>query len=225
MSARTYVAAALILGTSPVLGGSAFVSLFESSAKRSETGLQRQLARRSRAFQELARAKKLIAAEAISQSEYDLIETIAILSDLDLEIAELRAKQSTISLELAKSLDRNGQRVPLCKRKRESDEDSISELIAKKPKSVINPLPEQPTEQSGTRVYIPEPEEAPSPEPDTEPNQTGGATAGGGDTGEQPGGDVGGEPGGNPGSDSDGDHGEVPGGAGSSEVGGNIGGG
>ena len=118
-----WTALALLLAGTPVLAGSNYLYLFTESKALALAGLARQQARRLLADQDYGRAARLIGQNAISREEYETIRAAAIVAEYDLKIADLKSQQATISLGLAEALARNGQRIPLCKRKKSKDEE------------------------------------------------------------------------------------------------------
>jgi len=108
---------------------SAHVSIFESSHLRAIEGLKRQHARRSFAREEYRRYASLVESGAVSAEAYEMARAVKILTSLDFEIAELKARQAEISLELAEELSELGRPIPICKRVKQSDEDSAASIL------------------------------------------------------------------------------------------------
>lgn len=164
-----------ILTITPLFGDSQYIFLFQSAQARSLAGLARQKARLRLAREDLRRASELLSSHAIPREEYDIISTAVQVGTFDLEIAELRAEQATIALDLALALARNGQRIPLCRRRRQTDENTVSKLLkSPEPIELSKPvaLPDNPG--SGTRIDVREdlPKVEKPEEPD--PQQPGG---------------------------------------------------
>ena len=133
------------------------VQLFVSSKARAETGLLRQKARRNLAQRSFQRTDRIYQKGAASLDEYEQSRAAAILSEFDFKIAELKAKQAAISLRLAQALARNGQRIPLCRRRRQQDENTVSRYL--KRRTPVTPITfEDPQPGSGTKIQLPDPE-------------------------------------------------------------------
>ena len=145
-------------------GASSYVYLFESAKARAISGLSRQKARGNLAAVDFDRAARLFEKEAISREEYEQFEAAVKVGRLDLKIAEIRARQASITLDLAQALARNGRRIPLCHRRKQSDENTVSKLL-KRPKA--QPAPAFPDQGSGTKISL-QTEEPPSP-PEVKP--------------------------------------------------------
>ena len=146
--------------------------IFKSAKERAVAGLARQRARKGLADKDYQRGVYLTARGAISAEEFDILSTAATVAKYDLEIAEAGATRAAITLDLATALARNGQRIPLCKRKTQSDENTVSDLLKLLKKKSQPPLPNpiDETRNTGTSIRIPDPEPPPPPEnPPVEP--------------------------------------------------------
>jgi hypothetical protein len=109
-----------------------YLSLFESARARAIAGAERQKARRRLAEAEYDRGMRVSASGAISWQELDQLKTAEIASQFDLEIAEIRAKESTISYDLARALARHGLPIPQCVRSAQTDENTVSPLLKRR---------------------------------------------------------------------------------------------
>jgi hypothetical protein len=131
-----------------------YLSLFRSSRDRAVAGLARQQARERLARAEYERARRLSVSSAISPEEVDQLYTADIAAHYDFEIASIRAKQATISYQLAEVLARRGRRLPLCVRGPQTDEDTVTALLKRKRKAkpvvtLIGPA-------DGTQLQLPD---------------------------------------------------------------------
>lgn len=147
------------------LGESPQVYIFRSAKLRATEGLERQKSRDAFAREELRRYQWLLARRAASQEEYDIARAAADLAALDLRLAETRAKHASLSLDAAIALDQRGRRVPICKRKRQTDDNKSSALLKKL--TARRPLPTLSLEQpnTGTKVQVQEPDPPRPPDP------------------------------------------------------------
>lgn len=185
----TYAVALALLGPA-VYAASSHVFLFESAKARTEVTVTRQKARLTLAERELARMRVLYARHAVSLDELDQIRAAEAVAREDVRIAELRAKSAAISLTLAQALDRNGQRIPLCKRKRLKYDDLAVKLLKLEKRKELK-APEEPQNGTGTRIDLreaeaPEPPPTPDPKPPDPPDppSTPGTPTGPGDPGD-----------------------------------------
>ncbi len=164
---------ALTLHAATGAGAPPHVYLFESSKARAIQGVTRQRARQKLAEVSLQRYSSLFKKGAVSAGELDRITAAATISDLELQMAEIRAKEAGLSLDLARALGRNGKPIPLCRRKPQTDENTVSQLL-KRPKSVVVIQPMEIAPQSGTKVMV---DTAEAPEQPQEPPEEGPAPA------------------------------------------------
>lgn len=130
--------------------------------------MARQRARDVRVQKELTRYQKLYEKQVATLDQFELVNTAATLTKLDLEIARLKEQQAEISLHLAQTLSKVGRPIPLCKRVKQSDEDSAAKLLKE---LIKEPLPIKPKETpgTGTIVQIPKPEPVEPPPPPLPP--------------------------------------------------------
>jgi len=144
---------ALVLLAVPMIGLAASPNLwlFESSYHRAVAGQARQKARLKVARQQEARAARLFNRNVLSAEEMEEAETTSKLAQIDLFIAELKTRQASLSLKLAKALDRNAKRIPLCVRKKQKDEDTVSDRLRRAP---LPPFPTPRLDQPGTKVLV-----------------------------------------------------------------------
>lgn len=165
---RVWFYAAAFLLAAQVLAESSYVFFFSSAKVRAVEGISRQRARLELARAEFQRYSWLVQRGAASREEYDYARTVAELAELDLRLAETRAKHATLSLEVARSLDERGRRVPICKRKRQTDDNKMSpvlkKLTARPPRPAFTP-----EQESGTKMRVPDPPDPPRPDPPAPP--------------------------------------------------------
>jgi hypothetical protein len=137
----------------PVMADSPYLFIFESANARAVAGLARQKARAQLAQRDYDRARRLVNSQAISQEEYESFRAVAILSALDLKIADLKAQESSLTLQLANALARTGKRIPLCMRKKQVDQDTVSSLL-KKLRPASKTKPPQDLQGTGTQLQV-----------------------------------------------------------------------
>lgn len=159
-----------LLAATPLFAESSKLFLFKSSKARADLALTRRKAWLALARHDYDRAARLKAQSAISDEEFEDFRAALALAQYDLRIAELKAKQSDLSLQMAAALDRNGRKIPLCQRRKQKEDDTVSRLLKRSKKMEPPKLPESP-EGSGTKVQVAEGGEAPpAPEAPEKPN-------------------------------------------------------
>lgn len=152
----------------PAQPESPYVLLFKSSKSRADEGLSRQIARNKFAYQEFRRYSALLEHKAVSMEDYEMARAAAILAPLDLRIAEAKAQEAALALKIAETMSKVGRAVPICKRVKQSDENTASPLLKKLTTRPASSLPPLESNTSGTRVSLPNPEPPPPP-PDPPP--------------------------------------------------------
>lgn len=170
MLTRRWLILVLSATAIPALAASSYLSLFHSAKARADVRLTKQKARRALALKDYDRAYRLMSSRSISAEEYEQYRAAAVLSGLDVAIAELRAKQAGLALDLMRALDRNGRPIPLCRRIPLKEDDAVSRLLKRAPVK-MTPAPEIP-QGSGTRIQQQDVEATPPPAPETRPPET-----------------------------------------------------
>ena len=166
MAYATYLVLIILLSVGQSFADSSYIYLFESAAARSAAGLARQEARRNLANRGYARMLDVYQKGAASSDELDQSYAAMTLAELDYQISANKSEQAKIARDLAVALGRNGQPVPLCKRRPQRDENAASRYL-KKVKATNFPSPVQ-FESSGTKIEL-EPEANNSAPPKVEP--------------------------------------------------------
>jgi hypothetical protein len=126
----------------------------------------RQKARYRLAHEEFRRYSELLPKNACSKEDYETARAAYFLTHYDLKISEIRAKQAKISMEIASTLSALGKQIPICVRRKQSDEDSASGLI-KKLTEPSKPSATPVEFATGTKAMIPV--ENPEPPPPIDP--------------------------------------------------------
>ena len=158
----------LLAPAAPATSDSPYVLLFASAKERAIEGLERQRARNRLAQVELGRYKYLVARGAASAEEYDHAVAAANLAELDLRIAQTRVDHAKLSVVVAEKLASYGRRVPLCRRRKQTDENSAGPILKKlttRPQIKISFEPQN----TGTVVKVPELEPPSPPQPPEPP--------------------------------------------------------
>ncbi len=119
------------------------------------SGQRRQESRQELATKEFERAIRQISNGAMSVEEYEIYRAIEAVAARDLEIAKLKVDETALSLKMALGLARNGQRIPLCRRIKQSDENTVTALL-KDTVKLSKPPPKMQLEPeiTGTRIDL-----------------------------------------------------------------------
>lgn len=134
---------------------STYVQLFENSHKRSIVGLNRQKARMVLASAEKKRYTSMFEQRVITLHDYETMMAAVTLADLDLRISELREKQAKIAFGIAGLLAQRGRPIPLCSRRKQTDENTTEKYLAELFDRGEKPLREEPKPLPLTKIDIP----------------------------------------------------------------------